>query len=53
MVLAMKPTLIHKQILAYARQTAGTADDPDEGLEAAGIEHLLSEEKARKESKRK
>jgi hypothetical protein len=31
-------------VVNYARQQAGTQDDLDPALEAAGIEHLLSNE---------
>lgn len=40
----------HQAIAAYAQETAGTADDLDTELEAAGVEHLLSiEEDSRKD----
>lgn len=34
----------HEAVVNYARQQAGTQDDLDPALEAAGIEHLLSNE---------
>jgi predicted transcriptional regulator len=42
--------LTHQSIAAYAQETAGSADDLDTELEAAGVEHLLDiEEESRKD----
>ena len=41
-----KRAAIHDAITAYARKFAGTAADLDPGLEAASIQHLLSEDEA-------
>ena len=35
---------LHEEIARYALETAGTADDLDEPLEAVGIEHLNDQE---------
>ena len=34
--------LLHDAIQAYARETAGTRDDLDGGMEAAGVDHLIA-----------
>ncbi|MFW5920853.1 MAG: hypothetical protein ACOCUS_03350 [Polyangiales bacterium] len=34
---------LHDEMAAYARDVAGTADDLDEELEAAAVEHLTDE----------
>ncbi|KAF0221721.1 MAG: hypothetical protein FD174_52 [Geobacteraceae bacterium] len=36
---------LHEEIARYAAQSAGTADDLDESLEAASLEHLSDTEK--------
>lgn len=36
---------LHEEIARYAAETAGTSDDLDEQLEAAGVEHLNTSEK--------
>ena len=38
---------LHGEIARYAAQSADTADDLDEGLEAASLEHLHDAEKHR------
>ena len=35
---------IHEEIKAYARKSAGTANDLDEDLEKAAVAHLVSDE---------
>jgi predicted DNA-binding protein len=39
--------ILHEQIAEYAAHTAGNADDLDETLEAAAMEHLTISEKKR------
>jgi predicted DNA-binding protein len=36
---------LHEEIARYAAEVAGTGDDLDEQLEAAGLEHLQNSEK--------
>ena len=37
--------LLHEEIARYAAEAAGTVDDLDEQLEAAGLDHLSESEK--------
>jgi hypothetical protein len=39
-----RKTMLHEAIAAYAAQHAGTASDLDEQLEAASVQHLLSDD---------
>ncbi|MHB8988116.1 MAG: hypothetical protein ACYC6S_04965 [Desulfobulbia bacterium] len=39
--------ILHEEISRYATQAAGSGDDLDEQLQAAGLEHLNSEESDR------
>jgi exoribonuclease R len=43
---------IHEEIARYASAVAGTDADIDPELEAAGIEHLVGVQKARKRTRR-